>query len=67
MRLMYKPKADKIRIAFLEKGYSSIEFSNLSGLAYLTIINILKGKPVQVKTAYKLSKALNVPVTELFE
>ena len=62
-------RVNRIKLIALmaEKEINTIELANSSGLARATISAVRGGKTCTFDTALKISKALNVTVTDLIE
>lgn len=65
----YKVNKDKFRKAMLEKGYTLTKLQSISTVSTVTLNNLVnnEGYRLRAVTANKIAKALDVPVTELFE
>lgn len=50
-----------------EKKISADDLADLTELTRMTIYNARQGKGVALKTAMKISKALDVPVNEIWQ
>ena len=67
MRMGFKLKNDIFRQAILQNDMRLTDIAKTTELSSATISKIVSGKQCKAKTANKIAKALNVPVTDLFE
>lgn len=59
---------DELRIkeVLCEKGYTQKKLSELTGIAEISLSRSINGNPT-FETLQKIAKALNVPISDLFE
>lgn len=59
---------DELRIkeVLSEKGYTQKKLSELTGIAEISLSRSINGNPT-FETLQKIAKALNVPISDLFE
>lgn len=55
---------NKVKLARLKKGVTQQELADKLGVHRVTVVGYEKGKP-QVKTLFKVAKALDIDVEEL--
>lgn len=65
--MFYTLKQEEYKKAMLEIGLTVMELANKATVSTTSINKLVKGRPCRAKTANKIAKALNVPVTDLFE
>ena len=64
--MRFKLNYNVFKLAILKNGLSFNELMSRSELSSSTITKVTAGKSCTAKTANKIAKALNVPVTDLF-
>ncbi len=63
---LYKSLSDRIEKLRREKGMSQEKLAEKAGLHRAYFWDIENGRNISIKTAYKISRALDVSLSELF-
>lgn len=64
---LYEKLSTRIERLRKEKGLTQEELAEKAGLHRAYFWDIEQGRNISIKTAYKISKALGVELTELFD
>lgn len=64
---LYQKLASRIEQLRKQKGLTQEELAEKAGLHRAYFWDIENGRNISVKTAYKISRALGVPLSELFK
>lgn len=69
MRVIVKQKGEgmTLRLARMAQGTSQAELAKAAGCNRTSLSAAENGRPIQLKTAYKLATALNRDFSELFD
>ncbi len=54
-----------IRVTMLERGFDAEALAKKAKLGIATVYNVLAEKPVSLRTAFKVSDALRLPMKEI--
>lgn len=65
--MCYKLNKQEYKKALLSNGITITELAKSANVSHVSINKIYNGGVCRAKTANKIAKALNAPVTDLFE
>jgi hypothetical protein len=53
-----------VRMSLLKRKFTPEQFAKMADICVATVYNILAGRPVSLRTAFKVSEKLNVPLAK---